>query len=449
MNRPARHAVKPGQQLTLLDATSIIVGIVIGVGIYETTPVIAASVTNALWLIIIWATGGLLSLIGALCYAELATRFPEEGGDYVYLSRAWGRRTGFLFAWAGFWIVRPANIGAVTLIFAHYAQQISPVPIDICVLAMAAVIVLTVANIFGVRSGKWLQNVLTAAKILGLLLIISIGLLMAMPEPGHSHNPGPVSGSNFYLAMILVLFTYGGWSNISYVAAEVIHPQRNILRSLVTGIVVITVIYIVINMAFLRALGLEGMSASKAIASDLLRLALGDSGAFLISALICITCLSAVNGMIFTEARIYYALGREHHLYRLLGEWNRKLDAPVWSLVLQGVITLVLIMFFGMDGKAFERLVVFSTPLYWFFFLLVGLALFRFRKEKPQASAFSVPFYPWTPIMFCLSTAFMLYAGLAYALEQRHPEVYGIIIMMVLGILVSFYDPPVSEKKAG
>lgn len=436
------HEGKPKQQLTLLDSTSIIVGIVIGVGIYETTPVIAASASTPTWLIVIWASGGLLSLVGALCYAELATRFPEEGGDYVYLTRAWGRRTGFLFAWAGFWLVRPANIGAIAFIFAHYAQQIAPIPGGAIMYAMAAVILLTVTNILGVNSGKWLQNLLTAAKVLGLLLIISIGLLISVPEPAHTTSSATHSASNLYLAMILVLFTYGGWSNISYVAAEVIQPQKNILRSLVIGTLAVTAIYIVINLAFIRTLGLEGMSSSQAIASDLLRLVLGEAGSVLISVLICITCLSAVNGMIFTEARIYYALGQEHRLYRFLGNWNRKLDAPVWSLVAQAVITLLLIGFIGANENAFERLVVFSAPLHWFFFLLTGLALFRFRQtDGINTGSFMVPFYPWIPILFCASTLFLLYASLAYTYDQRYAEAYWIFIIMVLGLLASFYDP--------
>lgn len=442
---PAVHEGKPKQQLTLLDATSIIVGIVIGVGIYETTPVIAASVSTPVWLIVLWITGGLLSLVGALCYAELSTRFPEEGGDYVYLTRAWGRRTGFLFAWAGFWLVRPANIGAIAFIFAHYAQQIAPIPGGAVMYAMAVVILLTVTNILGVKSGKWLQNLLTAAKVLGLLLIICVGLLITVPEPALAASPATQTGSNLYLAMILVLFTYGGWSNISYVAAEVIQPQKNILRSLVIGTLVITAIYIVINVAFVRALGLEGMGASQAIASDLLHLALGEAGSVLISVLICITCLSAVNGMIFTEARIYYALGQEHRLYRILGNWSRKLDAPVWSLAAQAVITIILIVLIGANENAFERLVVFSAPLHWFFFLLTGLALFRFRQTHGiNTGSFMVPFYPWIPIVFCASTLFMLYASLAYTFDQQFPEAYWIIIIMVTGLLASFYDPPVS-----
>lgn len=440
----------PKQQLTLVDATSIILGIVIGVGIYETTPAIAASVSTPAWLVFLWIIGGVLSLAGALCYTELASRFPEEGGDYIYLNRAWGRRTGFLFAWAGFWMVRPANIGAITFIFAHYALEIVPLGEGgTLIYAMSAVILLTLINIFGVQSGKWLQNILTVAKVLGLLLIISVGLLITGPEPSHTPVTEMQSLSGLYLAMILILFTYGGWSNISYVAAEVVHPQKNILRSLLIGTLLITVIYVVINLAFLHTLGLQGMSNSKAIASDLLRLAFGNAGSVFISVLICITCLSAVNGMIFTEARIYYALGREHHLYRILGKWNRKLDAPVWSLVAQAVITIILIVLIGANENAFERLVVFSAPLHWFFFLLTGLALFRFRQTgNKNKYGFMVPLYPWLPALFCISTFFMLYASLAYAFEQHYSEAYWIIIIMVLGLLASFYDPQDPDKPA-
>ena len=238
MNQPALYTGGPKQQLTMLDAISIIIGIVIGVGIYQTSPVIAASVTAPAWLILIWIIGGLLSLVGALCYAELATAYPEEGGDYVYLTKAWGRRMGFLFAWAGFWIVRPANIGAIAFIFAHYAQQIIPLRSGhsgLTIYAASLVILLTLANIVGVKSGKWLQNIMTMAKVFGLLMIITIGLFFANTIDTGLVNHKPHTDNNLYLAFILVLFTYGGWSNISYVAAEVIYPEKNILRSLVAG----------------------------------------------------------------------------------------------------------------------------------------------------------------------------------------------------------------------
>jgi len=451
MSQPAAFTAKPKQQLTLFDAICIIMGIVIGAGIYETTPLIAKSVSTPVWLIAIWLLGGLLSMIGALCYAELVTHYPKEGGDYVFLNKAYSRRMGFLFVWAGFWLVRPANIGAIAFIFAHYAQQIIPLQIasyEFIIYAIAAVILLTVINIIGVQSGKWTQNLLTSVKVLGLLMIIAVGLFFTVPAETSGTENLLYSESSFYLAMILVLFTYGGWGNISFVAAEVIDPQKNILRSLIIGTVLIIGIYVIINLAFLRTLGMDGMGASSSIASDMVRISFGEKGALLISLLICITCLGNINGMIFTGSRIYYAMGRDHHHYRMLGIWNARLDAPVWSLTLQAIITIILIISLGTNGNAFERLVVFSAPLHWFFFLLVAISLFVLRRKRgPTHSGFKVPWFPWLPIIFCLSTLFMLYASIAYAWQQQHPEIWWIIIIMVLGVLASFYNPPAKENE--
>lgn len=436
------HAAQPQRRLTLFDATCIIIGIVIGAGIYETAPVIASTMGTPLWLILIWLLGGLLSLIGALCYAELTTAYPEEGGDYVFLTRAFGRKMGFLFNWAGFWIIRPANIGALAFIFARYAGSIVPLNGGgFMPYAAAAVIILTLINIRGVQSGKWTQNILTLVKTSGLLMIVAVGLSGAAANGGVPVQ-GQTGGNHFYLALILVLFTYGGWNNISYVAAEVVRPEKNLLRSLITGVLLITGIYIIVNLAFLHALGMEGMSKTSSIATDLVQPVLGKTGAVLISLLICITCLNNINGVIFTESRINYAMGREHYLYRLLGRWDARLDAPVWSLVFQAVITLVLITVLGGRENAFQRLVVFSAPLYWFFVFLVGVALFVFRRRRDQSrSCFKVPGYPWLPLVFCLTSLFLFYASFAYAYSQRLPEAGWIVGITLAGILASLYDP--------
>ncbi len=297
------------------------------------------------------------------------------------------------------------------------------------------------------QSGKWTQNILTLAKVLGLLIITIIGLLFVSPNVTETTIDKPVTENNFYIAMILVLFTYGGWSNISFVAAEIINPNKNILRSLIFGTALITIIYILVNFAFLNALGLDGMRETSSIATDAVSYVIGNTGAVLISILICITCLGNINGMIFTNSRVYYAMGQEHRLYRLLGTWDKRLDAPVWSLTFQAIITLALIIFIGADKNAFERLVVFSAPLHWFFFLMVGISLFLFRRKNIYTQgSFRVPLYPWIPVLFCLSTGFMFYASISYAFEQRHPEAYWIIVIMVLGILASFYDPKSTNK---
>jgi amino acid transporter len=442
---------RPRQQLTFYDALSIIIGIVIGAGIYETTPLIAKSIAQPVWLIGIWIIGGIISLVGALCYAELATTYPEEGGDYVFLTRAYGRKTGFLFAWAGFWLIKPANIGAIAFIFARYAQQVFPLQLggnEFIAYSIAAIVLLTILNINGVQTGKWIQNMLTLAKVLGLLMIIVIGLLFVVPVTETIRQESISQDTDIYLAMILVLFTYGGWSNLTYVSAEVIEPQKNILRSLITGTCLVTLIYIVINFAFLHALGIHGMMNSQSIASDVVRLSFGEPGAMVISVLICITCLGNINGMIFTNARVYYAMGQEHQLYSWLGHWNLQLDSPVRSLTLQAIITLAMVIVMGANGDAFERLVVFSAPLHWFFFLMVGFALFILRrKQTVTKGSYKVPFYPWLPIVFCLSTGFLLFASLSYAYSQAHPEAYVIIAVMIIGIVASLYDPPAKENK--
>ncbi len=435
----------PTRQLTLFDAVCIIVGIVIGAGIYETTPAIAGSVTTPAWLMLFWLLGGLLSLIGALCYAEIITTWPEEGGDYVFLNKAYGRKMGFLFAWSGFWVVRPANIGAVSYIFARYATDIVPLGsggYDFMLYAAGAVITFTAANILGVRTGKWSQNILTALTVTGLLTVVAAGLLFSTPSLPEVDVDTLPPGSDYYLALILVLFTYGGWSNIAYVAAEVRRPQTNILRSLITGVAVITCTYILVNLAFINVLGLEGMTASQSVASDMIRAIGGETGALLISLLICVTCLGNINGMLLTESRIYYALGRENRLYGFLGTWSPHLDSPVWSLTLQAGITLAMIVTLGGDGNAFERLVVLSAPLFWFFVLLVGLSLFVFRfRNRPDHPVYRVPLYPWLPAAFCLSNAFLLYASLAYAWQQGYSEIIWIGIVLITGIIASFWQP--------
>ncbi len=445
-----KNVTTPKRQLSLFDCISIIVGIVIGAGIYETTPIIAKSVPGPLALVIFWIIGGVISLIGAVCYAELATAYPKEGGDYVFLTRAYGKRMGFLFAWAGFWLVRPANIGAIAYIFARYAEQLWPLPFtqhDMMVYTVISILILTLINVMGVSTGKWTQNLFSTAKVLGLLLLIIIGLVWTVP----SSNSVPVeiktTDTDLSLAFILILFTYGGWSNISYVAAEVKQPTKNILRALLLSTGLITLIYVFTNLAFIRVLGFDGVAGSSSVASDVLSLSFGDVGAVIISALICITCLGNINGMIFTDSRIYYAMGQDHRLYGWLGQWSKRYDSPVRALVMQAIMTLILVIGLGFQADAFERLVVFSAPLHWLFFLLVAFSLFILRIREPDSHRpYRVPLYPLVPILFCASSLYMLYASMTYAYEQRHPEAYGIIIVMLIGIVASLYDPAKERK---
>ena len=438
----------PRRELTLFDSTCIIVGIIIGAGIYRSSPDVARQAPSVAWLIGLWLLGGFLSLLGALCYAELATAYPREGGDYVYLTRAFGRWVGFLFAWCQLWIVRPGSIGVMAYAFAEYANRIWPRAEDdsaVYVLmgyAVASILVLTLVNMLGVREGKWTQNVLTTAKVLGLAMIVAVGFAHAAPPAATAvmqPDSPKLSLASFGFAMIFVLFTYGGWNEMAYVGAEVKDPRKNILRALLTGTLAVTIIYVLVNLAFVNALGLAG-ARHPAVAAEVLELGLGPRAGQAISLLICISALGAINGQIFTGARIYYAMGSEHRLYAWLGRWNARRGTPVASLLIQGAITLALVVGFGLSREGFESMVKFTTPGFWFFLMLVGVSVFVLRHREPAvARPYRVLGYPVTPILFCLSCAFMVYTSLHYAVANRSWEAIWSIVVLLLGVLMSFY----------
>jgi basic amino acid/polyamine antiporter, APA family len=431
----------PQRRLTLFDCVCIIVGIIIGAGIFETTPKVAGSVAGPGWLILAWLLGGLVSLVGALCYAELATAYPRDGGDYVFLTRAFGRRTGLLFAWASFWIVRPGNIGAMAYIFARYAGRLWPIGtggFDPTIYAAGAVVPLTLLNVAGVRPGKWTQNTLTAAKVLGLLAVVLAGFLTQAPDATATRSvPG---AGDFGFAMILVLFTFGGWNEMAYVAAEVRRPETNILRALVLGTAVVTGVYLLVNLAAVAALGFHGLRGAPAFAADVV-------GTRVIGLLVCVSCLGAINGMIFTGARIFYAVGTEHRLCRWLGYWHPRLGTPARALMLQAVVTLGLMVGFGLYPDGFDRLVVFTGPMFWLFLLMTGVALFVLRIREPATPRpYRVLLYPWTPALFCLSTAYMLYASVSYAWQQRYVEGFWAAAVMVVGLGWVWYEGRSAER---
>ncbi len=449
-------APAPSRQLTLLDSISIIAGIVIGAGIYETSPSIAGNVSSLPELATVWILGGLISLAGALCYVELATAYPNEGGDYVYLTRAYGRHVGFLFAWAEFWIVRPGSVGMMSYVFARFAHQLlqgTPFTTgdrgrDFVILAASTIVAITSVNLLGVRSGKFAQNLLTFVKIAGLLLIFAVAL--ATPTQAAASLPeASAPSSDFRLALILVLFTYGGWNDLCYVAAEVRHPERNILRSLVIGVTLVTCLYLLVNLALVRVLGLSGLQSPTAIV-DFFAVQWGDFGRRMISLLVCLSCLGAINGTLFAGSRIYYAVGTEHRFFGWLGRWNGKFDAPVRALSLQGVISLVWVVVFGLIAggeTGFLRLLAFTSPIFWSFAILIGLSLFVLRYKEPHVSRpHRLVMFPWTAIIFCLSCLFMLHAAVTYAqfLQSQRtgwsPEAIVTSVVLVAGVAVTFLE---------
>jgi basic amino acid/polyamine antiporter, APA family len=405
----------PKPTLSAIDASALIVGMVIGAGIFETPALVAANSASAEVALFAWILGGGMSLVGALCYAELATAYPDAGGNYHYLMRAFGRNLAFLFAWARMTVIQTGSIALMAFIFGDYASQLLPLG-DYAPGIYAAICVacLTGLNIVGVKPGKWTQNWLTAAKILGLLLVIGAGILYAKPLP---LNPATVSTpqTTFGLAMVFVLLTYGGWNEAAYISAELRENKRNMVRVLLGSIAVITAIYLLINFAYIHGLGISGMAGSKAVAADLMRRAAGDTGAKFISILIAVSALGAANATIFTGARTNYALGRDFPKFGFLGRWKEETNSPNNALLVQGAIALILVVLGAITRKGFQTMVDYTAPVFWFFFLLSGIALFILRTKEPQIPRpFQVPIYPIIPLLFCGTCAYLLYSSLAY-----------------------------------
>jgi amino acid transporter len=420
----------PKKELSLFDSTCIIVGIIIGAGIYETAPTVAAGVPGWAGVLGIWLVGGLLALAGALCYAELATAYPRQGGDYVYLTRAYGRWAGYLFGWSQLAIIRPADIALLAFVFGRYAETLYA-PFENCrpIYAAAAVAVLTATNILGVKQGKWTQNVLTVIKTLGLLAIVVAG--MAAPtQPPAPVEPTTFSMGGLKLALILVLWTFGGWNEMAYVAAEVKRPHRNIVRALVIGTTAVTAIYVLVNGTFLHALGYTKMVASEAVAVDTLATVLPEAAGRAISVLICISALGVVNGLIFTGARISYAMGAEHSTFRGLGKWHPRFGTPVWALVAQGCLSLIIVLI----ARSFVDTILYTAPVVWLFFLATGVSLFVLRrKERYTPRPYKTAGFPVTTIIFCVCCVFMIYNSVSYALATKPKSPFVLLCVFLAG----------------
>ncbi len=429
-------SVTPKRELSLFDSTSIIVGIIIGAGIYQMAPDIAKGSHTWWGVLAIWVAGGLVSLFGALGYAELATAYPRAGGDYVYLSRAYGRWAGFLFAWAQLTVIRPGDIAIMAFAFAKYGRTIyDPLArpagdksTEIIYAAIAAVI-LTIINIIGVKQGKWTQNLLTSVKALGLLAIV----VVAVVAPLERATAPSLEATDLSLAFILVLFTYGGWNEMAYVAAEVKNPRQNITRALVLGMAAVITLYVLVNGAFLHVLGYKGLATSQAVASTVVSTVFPSVGAKLIAALVCISALGAVNGLIFTGARISYALGTEHKTFGLLGRWHEGTGTPVHALLVQGVIAVVLIV--GL-GSFIDTLIYTALPVY-SFYLATNLSVIVLRFKDPGVERpYKVTGYPVPTLIFCAICGFLIYSSVMFALRFIPKSFIVLTAIIVLGLVV-------------
>jgi amino acid transporter len=408
----------PRASLSVVDGVSIVVGIIIGIGIFKLPSLVAGNVPDGFTFIAVWVVGALITLIGALVYAELAAAYPSTGGEYHFLSRALGLPTGFMFAWARISVIQTGAIAAVAFVFGDYAQQVFSLgPYGPAIYAAGSLVVLTVANMIGTYEGKSAQNILTTLTMLAVLAVIVAGLIA--PGPTVAAAPAAtaqLSAGALGLALLFVLFTYGGWNEAAYISGEVQDPGRNMVRILVLGLGAVAVIYVLMNLAYLHVLGLEGLRKSNAVGADTMRYAFGGGAALALSLAICATSLSTLNATIFTGARVYHALGEDLTALRGIGAWSGVGNNPRNALVLQGVIALALVIFGAVTRNGFQTMVEYTFPVFWLFLLLVGISYFVLRYREPdRPRPFRAPFYPITPAIFVLTCGYLLYSSVTYS----------------------------------
>ena len=430
----ARHVAS----LNVWDAASLIIGIVIGASLFRVPADVFGSVPGTASALLLWLLGGALSLAGALCYCELATAYPRLGGDYVYLSRAYGSWMGFLYGWMRFTIIIPANIGAMAFIFAEHTGRLGGWNSGWSAgMALAAIAALTALNLGGVALGKGVQNALTLLKLAGLTAIVAAGVYLAFNRTAPLAPPKPSESINYGLALVFVLYAYGGWSDAAFVASEVRDVRRNVPRALLLGLGTITVFYLLVNCAYVAGLGLEGVRGTETPAAELLQRSWGRVGEVGVILIVMLSTLGSINGMIFSGARLTVAVGTHHRLFALFGHaddrgnpWRAVLGlgvaaaALVWLVGTESGKSALVLVFarFGAGElrwsageKGFETLVTGTAPTFWVFFILTSAAVPILRWREPHVERPFRCLSPLMPLVFGATSAFMLWSSAAHA----------------------------------
>ena len=427
------------QPLRLLHpfaAITLIVGIVIGAGIFKTPSLVAGISGDAGWALVLWLVGALISIAGALCYAELCTAYPHAGGDYHFLQRAFGRDLSFMYAWSRATIINTGSIALLAFVFGDYMSTlVSLGAYSSAIWALAIVVGLTAINLIGIHASSRVQALLTALEVFGLLAVIVAGFWVDAPASGviewFVKAPAP---AQWGLCLVFVLLTFGGWNESAYVSAEVRGGPRTMVWVIVASMAALTAIYLLVNLALLMGLGLKGLSTSKTAASDLLGLAFGPWAHKALGLFVAIAALTSINATMIVGARTNFAVGRDWSALKGLGQWQSQIGSPKPALWMQGLISIALILLGTQEADGFSAMVEFTAPVFWGFLFLVGVSVIWLRQTDGQTERpFKVPLYPLLPLVFCAACAWLTYSSITYAISQK--AIHVSMWLMVSGVV--------------
>lgn len=412
------------RQLGFWDSVAINIGIVIGVGIFRVPAEVSGYLQAPSVILLAWLAAGLLALLGVFCYAELSSCLPHTGGTYVYLKKAYGKTTAFLFGWTEILILRAGSLAGVAYIFAAYMGNLAPLSAGgEKFIAVLGISLYTCINIAGLHYGTRIQNFLSSLKIGTILLIAAVILAAGLKEgtvlPAAS---GGFDLAGFGPALVVILWTYGGWEESTFMSGEFRDTRRALPRSLIASIVIITALYILINYAYLTVMTPAEMKSSPSIASDIFERLFGDTGKMIITLAVLLSASGALNSYILTGARIPFAVARDLERLKWLGTVHEKYSTPASAYALNAVWASVLIVWGNFEGLLF-----FTGFSKWFFYMLIGIGVFIIRKRSAgELQSFKMPGYPWVPLLFTVSSAALLVTIILYSAKAA---LFGALLM--------------------
>ena len=404
------------------DSVAIVIAITVGNGIFRVPALVAQYLPSAPFVMLAWLAGGVVSLLGAACYAELSSSWPQTGGNYIYLKKAYGRWLAFLYGWSELLVVRTGSIAAVSFICAEYiCSFFSLSPYLVKPLAIILVFSSSCANIFGLHYGTKLQNMLTIPKLAALAGIIIFGFSSGKGDVSNFYiTPMPQTGEGmlglFFLALIPILWTYGGWHENTFVAGETKDASKTIPLALIWGVVSVTALYLVMNALYIYLIPVEKLKDAPLIASDALFILSGASGKKILEVIVIISSLAGINATILTGGRVTYALGQDNEVFKYIGKTHPVFGTPVRALGLNAAWSAVLIL-----AGTFDKLLFFTGVLVWFFFALAAASIYilRFKFPEFKRRGYRVWGYPLTPALFmgvCLLLFYYTFS--AYTFES-------------------------------
>ena len=389
------------RRLGLFDATMIVMGGIIGSGIFMNPSVVALQVHTPFLILGAWTIGGLFALAAAFIWAELAARRPDVGGQYAYLREAFHPAVAFLYGWVLLLVIQTGGMAAVAVTFARYFLELTNAPIGYAQLAAIVLAVLTIINCLGVRAGSTVQSILMVLKIVAIAALVICGLLLAQKTASSTQlldrPPSLDLLTAFGAALVPVIFAYGGWQTATFVAGEIKEPQKNLPRGLILGVIGVVLLYLAANVVYITVLGTSGLAQSKAAASDVMFSALGNVGARAIAAGIAISTVGFLSQSMLTAPRVYFAMAQDGLFFKSVGTVHPRTRAPIVAIALQGALAIA-IAFLG----TYERILNYVVSVDVIFFGLTACCIFVFRKRSGGVSAgiVKVPGHPVTTLLF-------------------------------------------------